>query len=82
MKSYVFYLSDIAVNIYPTQCLSAADIKALQASGLRKMPFETQAANEEQATELMLAHFRANLSSLREFTRDMTFTAVILNLLL
>ncbi|RCX06275.1 MULTISPECIES: hypothetical protein [Kosakonia] len=77
MKTYVFYSSDIAVNVYEKKTLSAEEVRQLKADGFHKMPFETQAEDEAQAIDLMLAHFKENLEALEEFTKDWCIPATI-----
>jgi len=81
MKLYVFYLSDIAVNVYEKKALSVSEKNHLQAEGFRKMPYETEAENEVQAIESMLEHFRSNISSLKAFAGDISTSSLIFNLL-
>lgn len=82
MRFYVFYLSDIAVNVYEKKSLSTIEKTLLNTRGFRKMPYEAQAENEEEAIDLMLGHFRENISALKAFTKDTCIPAVILSLLL
>ncbi|WP_435945601.1 hypothetical protein [Dryocola sp. BD586] len=81
MKLYSFYLSDIGVNVYEKKTLSAIEKHRLKANGFRKMPYETEAENEEQAIDRMLEHFRSNVSSLKEFAGDISISSPIFNLL-
>lgn len=81
MKTYLFYSSDIAVNVYEKKSLSTEDKKQLKSEGFRKMPFETEAADEATAIESMLEHFKANTAALEEFTKDYCIPASIFSLI-
>lgn len=81
MKLYVFYLSDIAVNVYEKETLSAQEKKGLKAEGFHKMPFETKAQSEAAAIDIMLEHFKENIAELKEFTKDYSVSATIFGLL-
>lgn len=77
MKTYAFYLSDIAVNVYDKKTLTAEKTKQLKAEGFHKMPFEAKAENEALATDLMFMHFKENHESLKEFTTDYCISSTI-----
>lgn len=81
MKTYVFYISDIAVNVYEKVNLCAQDKKKLKAEGFQKMPFETKAQNEAAAIDIMLQHFKSNTAELEEFAKDYCISATIFSLL-
>ncbi|WP_435927107.1 hypothetical protein [Dryocola sp. BD613] len=81
MKVYVFYSSDIAVNVYEKDKLTAEDKKQLKSEGFQKMPFETKALSEAAAIDIMLEHFRENSAALEEFTKDYCIPATIFSLI-
>lgn len=81
MKLYVFYLNDIAVNVYEKKTLPAIEKNRLHAEGFRKMPYETEAENADRAIDNMLEHFRSNISSLKAFAGDISASSIIFNLL-
>lgn len=45
------------------------------------MPFETDAEDEAQAVDNMLAHFKENKAALEEFIKDECIPAVIFELI-
>ncbi len=81
MKTYQFYTSDIAVNVYEKKGLTKAEVQQLKADGFRKLPFETQAEDEAQATDKMLNHFKENTAYLAEYAKDWGFSAGVFALI-
>ncbi len=77
MKKYVFYISDISVNVYEKMSLTPEIKKELKDGGFHKMPFETSADNEADATDLMMQHFKENTEMLREFAKDYAISYTI-----
>lgn len=81
MKTWLFYMNDIAVNVYEKKTLTADCAKSLKAEGFHRLPFDTEAKDESDAVDKMLQHFRENTEALAEFTKDMTIPAIIFSLL-
>ncbi|WP_039056423.1 hypothetical protein [Enterobacter sp. Bisph1] len=77
MNTYIFYSSDIAVNVYDKKSLTPGQVQQLKAEGFRKLPFATEAQDEAQATDMMLAHFKENTAALAEYAKDWSFSAAI-----
>lgn len=70
MKKYAFYISDISVSVYEKKSITPEIKKELKDGGYYKIPFETSADNEADATDLMLKHFKNNTEMLEEFAMD------------
>ncbi|ANI85307.1 hypothetical protein AWR26_16895 [Kosakonia oryzae] len=81
MKTWLFYSNDITVNVYEKKRLSAADLQQIKAEGLHKMPFETDAEDEAQAVDNMLAHFKENKAALEEFIKNDCIPSIIFELI-
>ncbi|HDR2755489.1 MULTISPECIES: hypothetical protein [Enterobacter] len=81
MKTWLFYMNDIAVNVYEKKTLTAERAKSLKAEGFHRLPFDTEAKDESDAVDRMLQHFRENTEALAEYTKDMTIPAIIFSLL-
>lgn len=77
MEKYVFYSKDIAFNIYPKTSLGAEQKKQLAADGFQKIGFETRAADEAEALENFIAHFKENTEALKEYTENIAFASLL-----
>lgn len=80
MKTYLFYSSDITVNVYEKATLTPDEKKRLAAQGMRKLPFETSAEDEAEAVEKMLNHFQENTEALKEFAKDYAIASALAGL--
>jgi hypothetical protein len=74
---YVFYSKELSLNVYNKKTLSAADIEKLNKDGFKKINIEFDAANESEAIDQLLNHYKVKKNTLEDFRKDELIPSVI-----
>lgn len=79
MPGYMFFISGADIKTVVSGSAYAAQL--LASPGTEKIDFETEASDKQEAQLKLKTHLEKNNKSLKNFTGDITFSAIIESLL-